>query len=356
MDVVRIGFIGLGGIATRCHIPALASLPDVVVQAGAEVNPEQAERTQRRFGIPKIYSSYQEMIQEEPLDAVYVCPPNFLHYEAASAALAQGLHVYCEKPMGLSSKQALALMTEADRRGLVLMPGHNLRFHAHFHRARRLIQEKRIGKILQIQGIAAKPGPYIGWDPKSDWYFDKRNVGVLYDQGSHLLDLLLYVADLDVEGVCAVSRTSLPGLPVPDNIVAAFRGRNDVVGSLNLAWGAPANLTMLQIHGTAGTIIVSDGYFEHRTLRGGGGGIDRLATLLDNMREILSRSGHSIIRRQSSDTTYVEASHNFIEAIRGKAPLRASARDSVRVHRVLEAIRYSLQQDGSTEWRHVTSL
>lgn len=346
MDVVRIGFIGLGGIATRSHIPALASLPDVVVQAGAEVNPGQAERTQRRFGIPKTYSSYQEMVQEEPLDAVYVCLPNFLHYEAASAALAQGLHVYCEKPMGLSSKQALALMTEADRRSLVLMPGYNLRFCSHFHRARRLIEEKRIGKILQIQGIAAKPGPYMGWDPKSDWYFDKRNVGVLYDQGSHLLDLLLYVADLDVESVYAVSRTSLPGLPVPDNIVAAFRGRNGVVGSLNIAWGAPAKLTMLLIHGTAGSIIVSDGYFEHRTPRGGG--IDRLATLLDNMREILSRAGHSIIHRQSSDMTYVQASHNFIEAIRGEASLRASARDSVRVHRGLEAIGYSLQQAGAT--------
>jgi len=354
MSVVRIGFIGLGGIATRGHIPALASLPDVVLQAGAEVNPEQAARTQQRFGIPKIYSSYQRMIQEEPLDAVYVCLPNFLHYEASSAALAQGLHVYCEKPMGLSSKQAWALMTEADRRGLVLMPGYNLRFHPHFHRARRLIEEKRIGKILQIQGIAAKPGPYIGWDPKSDWYFDQRNLGVLYDQGSHLLDLLLYVADLDMESVCAVSRTSLPGLPVPDNIVAAFRGRNDVIGSLNLAWGAPANMTMLQIHGTAGSIIVSDGYFEHRTPQNGGS--DRLATLLDNMWEIISQTGRSIVHRKSSETTYAGAARNFVEAILGKAALRASARDSVRMHRALEAIEYSLQQDGSTEWQHVAAL
>jgi predicted dehydrogenase len=345
MDVVRIGFIGLGGIATRSHMPALASLPGVVVQAGAEVNPEQAKRTQRRFRVPKMYSSYQEMIREEPLDAVYVCLPNFLHYEAALAALAQGLHVYCEKPMGLSSKEALALVVEAGSRDLVLMPGFNLRFHPYFNRARRLIEDKRIGRILQIQGIAAKPGPYIGWDPKSDWYFDQRNVGVLYDQGSHVLDLLFYMVDLDVETACAVSHTSLPGLPVPDNVVVAFRSRSDFIGSLNLAWGAAGNLTMLQIHGTAGTIIVSDGYFEHRTLQGGG--IERLSTLLDNTWEILSRTGNSLIRRQSSETTYLEASRNFIEAIAGRAPLRASARDSVRVHRVLEEIRDSLQQGES---------
>lgn len=351
MDVLRIGFIGLGGIATRAHLPALASLPDVVVQAGAEVNPYQAKRTQRRFGIPRIYPSYQEMIQEEPLDAVYVCLPNFLHYESASAALAQGFHVYCEKPMGLSSEQALALVTEADRRDLVLMPGYNYRFYAHFHRARRLIEEKRVGKILQIQGIVAKPGPYIGWDPKSDWYFDQRSGGLLYDLGSHLLDLLLYVTAINIESVCASARTSLPGLPVPDNIVVIFRGSNDVVGSLNLAWAAPANLTMLQIHGTAGSIIVSEDYFEHRTAMAGG--IDRLTTLLDNMREILRRRGHSIIRRQSSDTTYVEASHSFVEAVRGGSPLRCSARDAVRVHRVLEAIGHCLQHNVSAEWQDV---
>jgi predicted dehydrogenase len=330
-------------------------LPDAVVKAGAEVNQYQAERTQQRFGIPKIYSLYQEMIQKEPLDAVYICLPSFLHYEATLAALTQGLHVYCEKPMGLSSEQALALVTEAERRGLVLMPGYNYHFDARFHRARRLIQEKRIGKILQIQGTIAKPGPYIGWDPKSDWYFDQRSGGLLYDLGSHLLDLLLYLTDIevDVKSICATARTSLPGLPMPDNIVTIFRDCNDIVASLNLAWAARANLIMIQIHGTAGSIIVSEEYFEHRTPQGGG--ISRLATLLGNILEILSQRWNSIIRRQPSDTTYLDASRNFIEAIRGEASLLVSARDGVRIHRVLEAIRDYLDQDSSAEEQQIAS-
>jgi len=349
MDAVRIGLIGLGGIATRSHLPSLASLPEVVVQAGAEINQVQAERTQRRFGIPRIYSSYQEMIRKEMLDGVYVCLPNFLHYEATLAALAQGLHVYCEKPMGLSSEQALALVTEADRRGLVLMAGYNYHFDARFRRARRLLEERRIGKILQVQGTIAKPGPYIGWDPKSDWYFDQRSGGLLYDLGSHLLDLLLYLTDIDIDvgSIYATARTSLPGLPIPDNIVAIFKDYNKVVGSLNLAWGARANLIMIQIHGTAGSIIVSEEYFEHRTAYGGG--ISRLATLFDNMRAILKQRWNAIIRRQPSDTTYLDASRNFIDAIRGKSSLRTNAQHSIRIHRVLEAIRDYLGQDSSTE-------
>src|SRR2546423_7848001 len=132
MTPLRIGFIGLGGIATRMHLPILAQLPDVVVQAGSELNQAQAERTQRPFGLPAVYTSYQEMIAGEPLDAVYVCLPNFLHFEAASFALEHGLHVYCEQPMGLTSRAALTLAAEAERRKLVLMPGYNLRYHPHF--------------------------------------------------------------------------------------------------------------------------------------------------------------------------------------------------------------------------------
>jgi predicted dehydrogenase len=133
-----------------------------------------------------------------------------------------------------------------------------------------------------------------------------------------------------------------------------FRGSHDVVGSLNLAWAAPANLTMFQIHGTAGSVLVSEEYFEHRTAAAGG--IDRFATLLDNMYEILRRRGRSIIRRQSSDTTYLEASHSFLETVRNGSPLRCSARDAVRVHRILEAIAHSLQHDVSAEWQHVEWL
>jgi len=95
---LRIGMIGLGGIATRSHLPALAALPDVAIQAGAEIDTYQANRTQKRFGIPNIYSSYQEMLEQEQLDAVYICLPNALHYQAASTALTRGLHVYHNTP------------------------------------------------------------------------------------------------------------------------------------------------------------------------------------------------------------------------------------------------------------------
>jgi predicted dehydrogenase len=347
VEKIRVGMIGLGGIATRAHLPALIAQPEVTIQAGAEIDTYQAGRTQKRFGIPKIYSGYQEMLQQEKLDAVYVCLPNALHFQAASAALSRGLHVYCEKPVGLSAQEAEGLAEQAERAGLVLMPGYHLRFNEHFLRARKLLEERRLGKILQIQATAVAPGPYRGWDPKGDWYFDPRSGGPLYDWGSHLIDLLVYITKLDIEVVSATAQRSLPGIPVLDSIVATFQGRKDIVGTVNLAWGARGNLLMLQIHGTAGSLLVSDDYYEHRTPTGGGW--NKLGTLLGNAREILFQKAGAVVHRKSVDVLYLKAAQFFIGAIRGEIQAQAAMWDAVLVHDVLGAIAASIEQGKPVE-------
>jgi UDP-N-acetylglucosamine 3-dehydrogenase len=346
-EKLRIGLIGLGGIATRSHLPALATLPDVAIQAGVEIDAYQADRTQKRFKIPKIYSDYQEMLEREQLDAVYICLPNSLHYQAASASLRRGLHVYCEKPVGLSAHEAEDLAGQAEQAELVLMPGYHLRFQEHFLRARKLLADRRLGKILQVQASAVYSGPYRGWDPKSDWYLDPRSGGPLYDWGSHLLDLLVYIVNLDIEVISAMATKSLPGLPVLDNIVAAFQAHKGIVGTLNLAWGARGNLLMIQIHGTSGSLLVTDDYYEHRMPQGGG--LNKLGTLLGNAHEILTHKAGAVIHRKSSDGIYVKAAQCFIEAIRGHVQGQAAKWDAVHVHHVLAAIAASIEQGSPVE-------
>ncbi len=346
-DKLLIGMIGLGGIATRSHLPALTRRPDVAIQAGAEIDAYQADRTQKRFGIPKIYQDYQEMLEREPLDAVYICLPNALHYPAASAAFRSGLHVYCEKPVGLNAQEARELAEQAERAGLVLMPGYHLRFHEHFIRGRELLRERRLGKILQVQASAVYCGPYRGWDPKSDWYLDPRSGGPLYDFGSQLFDLLVFITNLDIEVVSAAAQKSLPGIPIQDSIVAAFQAGRDIEGTMNLAWGTRGNLFMLQIHGTAGSLIVSDDYYEHRTPTGGG--LNKLGILLANAREILTQRAGAVMRRHSSVTLYQKAAQAFVDAIHGMSTGQASAWDAVRVHEALSAISASVAQGGPVE-------
>jgi UDP-N-acetylglucosamine 3-dehydrogenase len=333
MNQVRVGFIGLGGIATRMHLPALKTLPAVSIQAGAEINSYQAERTQQRFNIPRVYDSYQRMFDEEELEAVYVCLPNTFHAAAVRCALEHNVHVFCEKPMGVSAPEAVSLAQLAEARGRYLMPGYNMRYVLNYRRARDLIRGKRLGRILQIQATMAKPGPYAGWDPKSDWYFNPENFGVLFDQGSHAIDLIRFISGVEIVDIEIMSTISLPGLEVPDSIVATFRTDTDAVGTLNLTWGACANLDMVTVHGTAGTVIASWNYFEH--LKSIGGGVAKMTTFAANSAAIVRRVSRSILRLRDTSDPYVAINQEFINAIcHGTSP-SITAWDGVRVLEVL---------------------
>lgn len=340
MDTLRIGVIGLGGIATRMHIPALQAIPGVSIQAGAEINSRQAERTQRRFNIPRVYDTYPRLLDEEELDAVYICLPNALHAEAIRHALEHHTHVFCEKPMGLLATEAAALARLADQQRLILMPGYNMRYVPNYARARDLIHSKRLGKILQIQATMAKPGPYTGWDPKSDWYYDTKNCGVLYDQGSHAIDLVRFVCGVEIIDIHVAATTSLPGLEVADSIVATFGTNNEAVGTLNLTWGACANLDMVVVHGTAGSVIASWNYFEH--LRSIGGGVAKMATLVDNASTIVRRVARSIFHLPTTTDPYQLISSDFVESIRRDTTPGISAWDGIRTLEVLNKAACSL--------------
>lgn len=341
MENLKVGIVGLGGIATRMHIPALAIIPTVTIQAGAEINQQQAERTQRRFGIPHIYNSYEEMFSQEPLDAVYICLPNFLHMDAVHQALHHKLHVLCEKPMGLSSTEAVEMAEMAQANNCILIPGYNMRYIPNYSRAKELIRGKRLGHILQIQATLAKPGPYTGWDPKSDWYLDQDNIGVLYDLGSHAVDLIHYVCGVEINTVRAQAVTTLPGLKVTDSIVVAFSTDGQAIGTINITWGAPANVDLLTVHGTAGSLIVSWNYFEH--LKPGNSGVDKLMTFKDNTAAIVKRVSRSILRLPPTTDSYLSLAQDFTNSLMDGTSPRVVASDGVRVLETLERIANALR-------------
>ncbi len=342
MNTLRIGIVGLGGIATRMHIPALMTIPDVCIEASAEINPQQAERTQRRFSIPRIYDSYDAMFDQEQLDAVYICLPNFLHVDAVHKALDHRLHVLCEKPMGLSAIAAADMAELALDCNCLLLPGYNMRYVPNYLRARELIRSRRLGRILQIHATVAKPGPYTGWDPKSYWYYDRDNIGVLYDLGSHAVDLIRYVCRVEITDVCAQAVTTLPGLEVTDSIVAAFSTDGYAVGTINITWGAPANVDMITVHGTAGSLIVSWNYFEH--LKPGSSGLDKLMTFKDNTAAIVKRVSRSILRLPLTTDSYLSLAQDFTTSVRNGTVPAVSAHDAVRVLEVLERIADTLPE------------
>ena len=106
----------------------------------------------------------KKCFDESHLDAVFIAVPPIYHYEVVKSALTHGLHVFCEKPMGISSTQAMDLVKISSKKNLVLQVGYNLRGIENYKKAAKIVEGMKLGRIMQIHATMVRPGPYVGSD------------------------------------------------------------------------------------------------------------------------------------------------------------------------------------------------
>lgn len=123
MKKVRIGLVGTGYIG-RCHAIAYAQAPTLFPLKGelhleylAEINQELAEKKAKEFGFARATGDWRELVADPNVDVVDICTPNFLHKEIALVAIANGKHVYSEKPLALTAADAKEMVEAAKKSG-----------------------------------------------------------------------------------------------------------------------------------------------------------------------------------------------------------------------------------------------
>lgn len=345
MKKLRIGIVALGRVASATHIPVLRTLEDVEVVTGADNNPERAQRVKELFGLKSVYSSYEEMYSSEQLDGVYICLPNFMHEDACRKALESGINVLCEKPMGMSVEESSSVTALAERKGLILMPGYKKRYAPNFKKAKDIINGGILGKIVHVQATFLTAGPYIGWDPKSDWYLDEKWNGVIYDVGCHIVDMLLYLVPGKPESVRTVGLNGFTGYETPTNFSTSCLINGEILVNLTVGWRLAADNISLAIHGTAGTLYVSRDDLTY--VNPGTDPVDVFLRHTTNAyREamgILSKVANKI----RGNNFYMEdlmQARAFCSAIRGDLAPPINGEDATNVHVFLEKITDSIRQ------------
>lgn len=127
MTKLRIGVVGAGNIASIAQLPTLVQRDDVELRALVSRR-EDPSSLQRRWGFTNVYSTVEEMLKAEDLDAVFVLTPRSEHVLAVESALRAGVDVFCEKPLATSTADSIRLAELADEYGRILMVGFNRRF------------------------------------------------------------------------------------------------------------------------------------------------------------------------------------------------------------------------------------
>ena len=180
---VKWGVLGVAEIATRKVIPAMQRGEYSQVAAIASRDLERARSAAMRLGIAKSYGSYEELLADPEIEAIYNPLPNHLHVPWSIKAMEAGKHVLCEKPISLTVEEAKELLEARDRTGMKVAEAFMVRTHPQWLKVLELIAAGKIGTVRSIIGYFS----YFNRDPKNIRNILAYGGGALMDIGCYLI-------------------------------------------------------------------------------------------------------------------------------------------------------------------------
>ncbi|WP_027416742.1 Gfo/Idh/MocA family protein [Aneurinibacillus terranovensis] len=188
-QVIRWGILGAARIAKERLIPAIQEAKNAQLCAIASRNEEKARDFAHNLGIPRVYGSYEDLLKDPEIDAVYIPLPNHLHAEWTIRAAEAGKHVLCEKPAALNEKEVQAMITACHDHGVVFMEAFAFRCHPQWHRLREILDSGHIGDVRNVQARFS-----IFVDDKNDIRLSPlMGGGALYDIGSYCVNGIRFI-------------------------------------------------------------------------------------------------------------------------------------------------------------------
>ena len=205
MHLLRIGTLGSSRISQPALIDPAAKVGEVTVAAVGARDKFRAEAFSLRYGIPKAYGSYEDLLADPDIDAIYNPLPNSLHGPWTLRAIAAGKHVLCEKPFASNADEAAQVAEAASASGLVVMEAMHYRYHPLTRRLTELVAE--LGPVRHLQCWTS----FAIVDPADIRYDFDLGGGALMDGGCYALDCLRLLGASD--GQSELSVTGGPGRP-----------------------------------------------------------------------------------------------------------------------------------------------
>ena len=214
--MLRIGILGAARIAARAMIHPAREVPSATVAAVAARDEARANAFAVQHAIPVAYGSYEELLADSSIDAVYIPLPNALHAPWTLRAIEAGKHVLCEKPFTANLREAEEVLSKAHNSGLVVMEAMHYRYHPLAQRMATMIRDGAIGTPRHVQCWTIWPVP----DLDDIRYSYEMAGGALMDAGCYAIDCLR-LAGLSEPEVSDALADPMPADPRVDRALAA---------------------------------------------------------------------------------------------------------------------------------------
>ena len=271
MGILKWGLIGCGDIAQKRVAPALRDLPTCEFLAVTRSRPDLAEAFANRFGARKWYSTWQELLGDKEIDAVYIATPVHLHAALTIAAAEAGKHVLCEKPMATNVEECDAMIAACRANNVKLGVAYYRRFYPVIERMKSVIASGEIGKPVLVQVNA-----FEWFDPQPDhprrWLIERQMAGggPMFDFGCHRIEALVNIFG-PVQRVTSMVANVVFNREVEDTATALMQFESGTCGVLSVTHAASEPRDTLEVFGAHGSInvpVLNAGEIRIRTADG----------------------------------------------------------------------------------------
>jgi predicted dehydrogenase len=313
---LRMGVLGAAAIVPVALMTPVRSIPEVRVTAIAARDPKRAQAFAHRHKIPHVHQTYEDLIHDPEIEAVYNPLPNGLHAEWTIRALQAGKHVLCEKPMASNAREAEAMANAARATGLVLSEAFAYRYHPLTSYVKAIIDGGELGTIKHIEAQFCFLLPLT-----NNIRFNYELAGgALMDCGCYPVSLIRYLAGSEPTVARAQARLFAP--QVDHNMTADLSFADGRTAHLECGMLSPKLFrSFLKVEGNAGKLRVLSPFQPHWF----------------NWLSVQGTKGNRSerVRGENSYTLQLRA---FVKAIRGEMNLNTDPADAIGNMRVIDSI------------------
>lgn len=313
---LKIGFIGTGGIAGT-HLHNLKNIEGVTVSAFCDIQLERAEQAARGWNDAKAYAHISQMLDDQKLDAVYICVPPMAHGEAEYACIERGIPFLVEKPLAIDQDLPRDILKKIEEKKLITSVGYHWRYLEAAALARNILRESKLGMAL---------GYWMGGMPMVPWWRQQNGSGGQFvEQTTHIVDLLRYLCGEVAEVYAAYGRRvmheKVEGTTVADVGTVTMKLKSGAVATIS-------NTCLLPVDHHVGLDLYTDqGVLE---IRGG------------SLKEMICGK---VTEYQNRSNPYHLEDEAFIEAVRtgDVSKILSPYADAVKTHEVTIAANQSAE-------------
>ena len=333
--MIGIGIVGYGYWGPNL-LRNFSEVPACRVVSVSDLRDARLAQVRSRYPAVKTTASFDDLLVDTQIDAVVIATPVCTHFELAMQALRAGKHVLVEKPMAMTSDDALRLIDEADRRKLVLAVDHTFVYTGAVRKIRELIAENGIGDLYYYDSVRVNLGLF------------QHDVNVIWDLAVHDLSIMDYVLPIRP---CAVSATGISHVAGKPEDIAYLTLMFDapLIAHAHVNWLAPVKIRRTLIGGSRRMIVYDDvepsekiKIFDKGITLNGGNGINGDGQQLYDLL-VGYRAGDMLAPQLDMTEALLREARHFVQCIEKAEEPLADGLSGLRVVRLLEAATRSMR-------------